>query len=416
MRIAMISYHTCPLASIEGKETGGMNIYVLELSRALAKKGHTVDVYTRSHETDDALIMRPAPNFRVMHLPAGPQSPLSKRYIRRYIPAFAKEYEAFVKSQKIRYDVIHAHYYQSGSAAQKIMKGQRTAFVMSFHTLALMKNLVARDTRERESQLRIDAEFRLMRAADTVIASSESDKQYLQYLYDVPDGKINIILPGIDPSLFHPMNKHVARRHIHADKEHKIVLFVGRVEPLKGIDTILYAMKIIKKRNPKQIVCLWIVGGDVSERANWPKTLQELKRLRKTLGFPASCVHFVGQKPQKELPYYYSAADVVVMPSHYESFGLAALEAMACGTPVITTNVAGISGTIDRTYQSLVTTVNNPLLLASQMQKMLTGSVLTRNFVKEAKKRASELTWDRTADRMLEVYHTLGGLIPENSV
>ncbi len=405
MKIAMISYHTCPLASQEGKETGGMNIYVLELSRALARKGHQIDIFTRSHEANDALITQTEANLRVIHLPAGPQAPVAKKKQLAFIPTFVREYLVFVQTQKMHYDFMHAHYYQSGLAAMKIIKHIPTPFVMSFHTLALMKNLVARDTLEKESIFRIEAEMKLARAAQKIIASSESDKEYMQYLYDVPQEKISVVSPGIDTTIFHPMDKTLARTHIHAHPDHKIALFVGRVEPLKGIDTLLYAMKIIKKKYPGHALCLWIVGGDTSEDpSRWTKTLRELDRLQKTLSLTGD-VHFVGQQPQHELPYFYNAADVVVMPSHYESFGMAALEAMGCGVPVITTNVAGISSRIHDQYKSLVSTVNNPLLLASQIEHVLADPSLSKTFAQETQKNIRDLQWSHGADKMIEIYN-----------
>lgn len=394
MRIAMISYHTCPLASLEGKETGGMNVYVLELSRALARKGHYVDVYTRSHEKNDALITTPGPNLRVMHLPAGPREQIPKKKLVTFIPEFVRAYESFIKKQHISFDVVHAHYYQSGLAALSI--GQ--PFIMSFHTLALMKNLVARDALEREGAARIRVEFTLMKRAQMIVASSKSDRAYMEYLYDAPTEKITVVSPGIDTALFHPMEKKAVRKHIHADPKHKIVLFVGRVEPLKGIDALLYAIKILTKQHPEETICLWIVGGDISEDTNrWPKTLQDLAHLQKTLSLSTS-VRFVGRQKQTELPYYYNAADVVVIPSHYESFGMVALEAIGCGVPIITTNVVGISSLLSDDYASLITNVNNPLLLATQIQKII------------AKPYTAQLTphtWSYVADRMLSVYKKL---------
>lgn len=391
MRIAMISYHTCPLASVEGKETGGMNVYVLELSRALARKGHYVDVYTRSHEENDTLISTPEPNLRIVHLTAGPRTTIPKKHLVRYIAEFVRAYQSFVKKQHISFDVVHAHYYQSGLAAQLLGH----PFIMSFHTLALMKNLVARDALEREGAFRIRAEFSLMKRAQMIVASSKSDRAYTEYLYDTPREKIIVVSPGIDTSLFHPMGKSAARRHIHADPKHKIVLFVGRVEPLKGIDALLYAIKILTKQHPEETVCLWIVGGDITEDTNrWPKTLRDLAQLQKTLSLAMS-VRFVGRQKQTELPYYYNAADVVVIPSHYESFGMVALEAIGCGVPIITTNVAGISSLLSDDYASLITSVNNPLLLATQIQKII------------AKPYTAQLaphTWSYVADRMLSVY------------
>lgn len=395
MNIAMISYHTCPLASLEGKETGGMNVYVLELSRALARGGHHVDVYTRSHEENDALLTSPEPKLRVMHLRAGPQTQLPKQRLVRFIPEFVRAYNAFVQEEGMTYDVVHAHYYQSGLAALSIGR----PFIMSFHTLGLMKNLVARNALEREGTTRIRAEFTLMKRARMIVASSESDRAYMKFLYDVPEKKIAVVFPGIDTALFHPMDKKAARHHIHADPKHKIVLFVGRVEPLKGIDTLLYAIKILKKQYGETI-CLWIVGGDISEDADrWPKTLRELAGVQKTLSLTTS-VRFVGRQKQTELPYFYGAADVVVMPSHYESFGMSALEAIGCGVPVITTNVTGISSLIGDEYSSRITSVNNPLLLASQIQKVLTRAPSAS----QTTRMISEHQWTNVADRMLSVY------------
>lgn len=409
MKIAMISYHTCPRASAEGKETGGMNVYVLELSRALVSQGHSVDIFTRSHEINDPLIIEEENNLRILHIPAGPQAVLPKKRLVSYIPDFIKKAESLVRSEKGIYDVMHAHYYQSGLVAEKVLsKYKNIPFVMSFHTLGLMKNLVARDTLEHESQTRILTEFRLMKRADAIIASSENDKEYMQYLYDASESKIHVIYPGINTSVFHPMDKQSARNHIGAANEHKIVLFVGRIEPLKGIDTLLYAMKILKNKNQSQTVCLWIVGGDTSEPSeHWPKTLRELTVLRKTLGIPESSVHFVGRQPQTELPYFYNAADVVVMPSHYESFGMTALEAMGSGTPVIVTNVAGISSKVDVKHISHVATVNNPLLLASQIDHVLSDRPHAKAVADKAKRSVSGLTWDHAAREVVSVYKNI---------
>src|SRR5260221_172556 len=167
------------------------------------------------------------------------------------------------------------------------------------------------------------------------------------------------------------MDQIKAKQKIDADLSHRIVLFVGRIEPLKGIDGLIYAIKILLKKNPNQQVCLWIVGGDISQHTKeWSSELQKLEKLRELLQMPA-IVRFAGRQSQEQLHYYYNAADVVVMPSHYESFGMAAAEAMACGTPVIMTNVTGISRLLDEKHTGLVTTVNNPLLLASQIEHVL---------------------------------------------
>jgi D-inositol-3-phosphate glycosyltransferase len=267
-----------------------------------------------------------------------------------------------------------------------------------------MKNLVARSEEEKENVHRIEAERLLLTCANRIIASSESEGSYLEYLYDTPKEKITIIPPGVDTELFRPIESNVAKDHIHVPRAQKLILFAGRIEPLKGIDVLLYAMKIVLARNPKYPVCLCIVGGDISQPpTEWSRTHRSLDDLRKLLGLTAS-VTFVGQKPQHELPYYYNAADMVVMPSHYESFGMAALEAMACGVPVITTNVTGISSLVDEKHASLITTVNNPLLLASQIEYFLRQPQKREEVGASLRKHVMDLSWSHIAKKITAVY------------
>jgi D-inositol-3-phosphate glycosyltransferase len=405
-RVAMISFHTCPLAAQEGKETGGMNIYVLELSKELARRGIYVDAFTRSQDTDQPHVVQVNPFFRVIHVLAGPESPVPKKQLISYLPEFIENYHHFVAEQGIQYDLLHCHYYLSGLAGMEIQRraGKHLPMLMTFHTLALMKNLVARDELEKEEKARIEAEFELVRAADAIIAPSESDKHYLQYLYSAAEGKVVVIPPGVDVANFKPMDQQMAKIFLGIDPCDQIILFCGRIEPLKGIDMLLYAMKIMVEQNPALRVCLWIIGGDVSQQPEqWSKELQKLEKLRALLKL-ASVVHFAGQQPQEILPYYYNAADVVVMPSHYESFGMAAAEAMACGVPVITTNVAGISSLIDDRHDLLLTSVNNPLLLARQMANLLGNLEARASISRRVHQTVQDLNWQQIASRILTTY------------
>ena len=206
--------------------------------------------------------------------------------------------------------------------------------------------------------------------------------------------------------MFRPIKKSEARNFVQASADEKIVMFVGRIEPLKGIDMLMYAMKVVNHDNPDLRLKLYIVGGDISQDTNlWSAELQKLEQLRKVLRIP-EVVKFVGQKPQHELVYYYNAADIVVMPSHYESFGMAALEAMTCGVPVITTNVAGISSLIDERKKALLTSVNNPLLLASQIEHLLTNPKTHAEISAELKEKVINLGWDNVAEQVTEVYES----------
>ena len=406
-RVAMMSFHTCPLAAQEGKETGGMNIYVLELSKQLARQGIAVDAFTRSQDNQQPYIVQVNPLFRVIHVPAGPETPVPKKQLIQYLPEFVQNYHKFVAEQGIEYDVIHCHYYLSGLAGLEIVRQTPAPLVMSFHTLALMKNLVARDELEKEERERIDAEFQLVSAVDKIIAPSDSDKSYLEYLYQANDCKVVMIPPGVDVQNFKPMDGREAKRYLGIREDDRIILFCGRIEPLKGIDSLLYAMRIMVEREPELDACLWIIGGDVSQQpSQWSKELQKLEKLRHLLKL-TSVVHFAGQQPQEILPYYYNAADVVVMPSHYESFGMAAAEAMACGVPVIMTNVAGISGLIDDEHELLVTSVNNPLLLAAQIRHLLVDKDAHAKVSHEVYTTVQDLNWHHIAQKVVAVYESL---------
>jgi D-inositol-3-phosphate glycosyltransferase len=397
--ICMILFHTCPLAFQEGKETGGANVYVLELSKALAKKGYTVDVFTRCQDETQPKIVSVQERLRVIHIKAGPEKTVDKKQLMPYLDEFAENILAFSKSENSAYTVLDCHYYLSGLIGLKLQEKMDIPLFITFHTLALMKNLVARSEKEVESRERIDAEFLLAQKSQKIITPSESDREYLQYLYNAEKEKITIITPGVDAKLFSPMEKGIAKKYVGAPINHKIVLFVGRIEPLKGIDVLMYAVKILLKKNPTLCAKFWIVGGDISQEVGqWTEELQKLESLRDTLGITES-VTFIGRRAQKELPYYYNSAEVVVMPSHYESFGMSAVEAMSCNIPVITTDATGVANLLDDKHQSLITSVNNPLLLAEQLEQVLVHETFVH--MHDIAEHVKDLTWENAAEKVV---------------
>src|SRR5579862_9216439 len=210
-RVALISYHTCPLASEEGKETGGMNVYVLELGKQLAARGWQVDAFTRRQDSSERIVTV-VPGFRVVHINAGPQATLPKKELYQYIPEFVDHLLGFMQDNDLLYEVLDCHYYLSGLIGLEIQKTQKQPIIMTFHTLALMKNLVARDELEKESNERIEAEMTLVQQAQAIVAPSRNEQQYLEYLYGADPAKIHIIHPGVDLSLFRPIPQAQAKQ------------------------------------------------------------------------------------------------------------------------------------------------------------------------------------------------------------
>lgn len=408
-RIALISFHTCPLSSQEGKETGGMNIYVLELATNLSHMGFMVDVFTRDQDETREKIVQINPLFRVIHLTAGPKINIPKKELLSYTDEFVQSYQKFTLHEHLSYDLLDCHYFLSGIIGLEIQKlsPKHIPLVMTFHTLALMKNLVAKTLEEQEGIERIEAERCITAKANAIISPSETDKEYLRYLYECDEKKITVISPGVNTNLFTPIPKIEAKQFLNASLNDKIILFVGRIEPLKGIDTLMYALKILLEKQKHENLMLWIVGGDISQRKElWSVELQKLEALKKLLGLECS-VQFIGRQLPESLPFYYNAAEVAVVPSQYESFGMTAIEAMACNTPVITTDVTGVSNILDAEHEKLIGSAGNPLYLSEQIAYILENKKETDALSNNLYKKVQDLSWPKVVERIIAVYKKL---------
>jgi D-inositol-3-phosphate glycosyltransferase len=410
MNIAMFSVHTCPLAALGGKETGGMNVYVRELSRELARRGHRVDIFTRSQDPDvphiewDGLGL----GADVLHIPAGPEAPYNKHHLFNYLPEFVHGVQEFMDTERIHYDVYHAHYWLSGWVARELQNCQRAPVVQMFHTLGVLKNAVARGQADRETENRINVEREIMQFADRVVAATPRDRQQMIDLYDAPQDRIAIIPPGVDLGLFHPIPLVEAKEFVESPLDHHTILFVGRIDPIKGIDVWFQAMALIVQENPelREKMCVCLIGGDVDEETPRDAEMARLQSLKDELGI-GDVVTFLGKRAQQCLPYYYSAADVVVMPSRYESFGMVALEAMACGVPVVASDVGGLSFVVRDGETGYLVPEGNPRALADCLGYLIRNPGLRAHLGRKAQQVASEYAWPRIADQVEELYITL---------
>ena len=406
-RVAMLSVHSCPLATLGGKETGGMNVYVRDLSRELGRRGIYVDCFTRSQNPAvPRITSRLGPNGRVMHIPAGPEAPYDKMHVLEHLPQFVSQVSDFARREGLVYDVIHSHYWLSGLAAADLRRAWNSPVVQMFHTLGQMKNSVASGPEEWEPEQRLEGESEVMASADRLVAATPTERAQMVWLYGADASKIAVVPCGVDLGLFRPIETEKAKRMLGLPANRRIVLYVGRIEPLKGIDTLLRAMALVAPEIPRwqEELSVVIIGGAAGAGADQTSAeLARLQELRAELGIQ-DLVTFQGAQSQDTLVYYYAAADMVVMPSHYESFGMVALEAMACGTPVVASRVGGLAHNVQDGRTGFLVPERDPVALADKIQRLLLDESLRRRLGQQASLWAQRFSWPVIADQILELY------------
>ncbi|MDQ3781273.1 MAG: glycosyltransferase [Chloroflexota bacterium] len=383
-----------------------MNVYVRELGCQLGQLGLPVDIFTRrtNSETPERLAL--CPNVNVIAIAAGPPQPLAKNDLFPYLPEFAAEMALYSLREGIRYDVMHAHYWLSGWAAHLARRYWDAPFVQMFHTTAHMKNAVAA-VADRESMLRGQIERRLLDLADSVIAANPDERADLVWRQGTANAKVCTIPPGVDLDLFRPRDRDDARKQLDLPPDQPILLFVGRIDPIKGIDTLLAASERLRDHpaltSPPLIL---FVGGDLDAAGEPEGPLAAVVAEADARGV-ADRFRFVGSQPQDQLPLFYSAADLVVVPSRYESFGLVAIEAMACGTPVVASRVGGLTFTIDEGGSGLLVPPNDPEALAEAVALLLLDSGCRRALASGALTTAERFAWPSVAASIMHVYQRL---------
>jgi D-inositol-3-phosphate glycosyltransferase len=406
LRIAMLSVHTCPLATLGGKETGGMNVYVRDLSRELARRGHYVDIYTRSQDGTHPRINQNGlgRGARVIHIRAGPEQPYNKNLVYDHLPEFVDGVLAQAQTDGAEYDVLHSHYWLSGVVAWELRQRWGKPILHMFHTLGHMKNVVAQRPEERETVRRIEVESDIVQFADRLIAATPVEEEQLVQLYGADPSHVHVISPGVDTERFHPIPQAHAKERLALCPDCRLILFVGRIEPLKGVDNLLRAIALVVAKRPelREQLHVPIIGGDV-DRIREDDEMVRLQELREELGI-VDIVTFLGAKDQDTLQYYYSAAEMVVMPSDYESFGMVALEAMACGTPVIASDVGGLSFLVRHGRTGYRVPARDPKALAARVTRLLTDEGLRRRIGQRAACWAESYAWPRIADRIEALY------------
>ncbi|MEO9254541.1 MAG: glycosyltransferase [Tepidiformaceae bacterium] len=392
MRIAMISAHTSPLAALGGRETGGMNVYVLELSRELARLGYKVDIFTR-RDGEQPRVDEIGANLRLVRIAAGPAKPISKDEIMHFLPEFAANMREFIAGQTEQYSIIHSHYWQSGWVGTILARELKVPHIVMFHTLGEVKNRAR--ISEQESKLRIRHERTITRRATAIVTASEHECGLLERYYGADPARMHTIPCGVDLELFQPIERTTARRMLNLHATRPVLLWVGRMEKLKGVDILINAVAQLDERD----FTLLIVGGD--EYAADLKA--ELHAQVEATGLGAN-IRFEGAVPHGDLPLYYSAADVCVVPSYYESFGLVAVEAMACGTPVVASRVGGLISTVTDGVNGYLIPWRCPEPFAEKLEVLLNNPELRENFSRAARRSVERFRWRTIGLQIASLY------------
>ncbi len=406
-RIAVLSVHTSPLARLGSHDSGGMNVYVRRLSEELGRLGIGVDVFTRRSDNHAPAVVEFGPDVRLLHIKAGPSRYVSKRHLVDYLPEFVSGVKRVSEGLPEGYALVHGHYYLSGWVGAVLAHCWQVPHVQSFHTLARVKNSALPETATLESVRRIDMEAKVMASADRIVATSPTDKQDVIRHYGVSPDKISVVPPGLDLSLFHRMDRDLAKQQLGLDGK-RMLLFVGRMDRIKGVETLLRMAGELIAADPHLRLSVLIVGGDRQVRVI-DDASRELVRLRTLVGELGlrRVVKFVGPKEQHDLPAYYAAADVCVVPSYAESFGMVAVEAMACGTPVVASRVGGLQSTVVDGVTGFLVPSGRPDEFARRVRQVLDSPELRDRLGQAAVQAASRYRWPSVARQLEALYASL---------
>jgi D-inositol-3-phosphate glycosyltransferase len=399
-RVAMISMHTSPLATPGLGDAGGLNVYVAELARRLGERGLKVDVYTRRDTPDVPDIVDVHEHTRVIHVTAGPAEYVAKEALPSLIDEFSAELELHLD----QHDLIHSHYWLSGQVGLQLKRSQGIPLVHTMHTMARVKNSNLSRDQPVESDIRERGEAAIVRFADVLTANTPDEAAELRSHYRARTEQIMIVPPGVDLHTFHPCNQPKSRAQFGVAQGIQVILFVGRIQPLKAPDVLIRAVAELTRRDPerRERLQLIIIGGPSGSNGEWSRTLGPLAIDHGV----EDMVDFRPHSARSELFRWYCVSDVVAVPSYNESFGLVALEAQACGRPVVATDVGGLRHTVRDHYSGLLVNGHDKRQWADALATILDDHDEMIRMGNNAAAHAATFSWDNTAAATLQAYRT----------
>jgi D-inositol-3-phosphate glycosyltransferase len=402
-RVAMISVHTSPLDQPGTGDAGGLNVYVLELSRRLAAAGIDVDIFTRATSSRVDPVVSVGDRILVHNIHAGPFEGLTKGELPSQLCVFAREVLRSEAAQPLgHYDLVHSHYWLSGQVGALARDRWGVPLVHTMHTMAKVKNQALASGDTPEPSARIIGEEQVVEAADMLIASTDVEAMQLVNLYDANPDRVEVVHPGVDLAVFRRRDARAARVQVGLPRDAHVVLFAGRLQPLKAPDVLLRAVALLLDETPhlRSRLVVPVVGGPSGTGLEHPESLAELVA---ELGI-GDVVRFVPPAPASELAVWDAAATVVAVPSYNESFGLVAAEALATGTPVVAAAVGGLPTVVVDGENGLLLGTHEPRDWAAALRRVLLDDALRARLSEGARTRAARFSWENTAERTLDVY------------
>jgi D-inositol-3-phosphate glycosyltransferase len=400
-RVATLMVHTSPLDQAGTGDAGGMNIYVVEAAQNMAAMGVQVDIFTRRTNTDIADVVEVSPGVRVIQLNVGPVSGVTKEQLPKLIPELSVAFSKAMSND--HYDVIHSHYWISGKVAMPVAKELGIPLVHTMHTMARVKNLNLAEGETPEPMIRVQGETQVVAAADALVANTDAEAASLVSLYEACPDNVLVVSPGVNLKVFTPgSGRAAAREVVGLDKDAHIITFVGRIQPHKGPEVLIRAIAEMVSHSPhlRQKLITNIIGG--ASGANQSE-VERLKELTTWLGID-DVVRFAPPVPREDLPQWYRASDLVCVPSYSESFGLVALEAQACGTPVVATAVGGLRTAVADGISGVLVDGHDPRAWSSVLARLLQEPQRRVLLSMGAVEHASHFGWDATSRGTLDIY------------
>ena len=402
-RVAMLSVHTSPLDQPGTGDAGGMNVYIVETARRLAERGVEVEVFTRATSGELPPSVELSPGVLVRHLPAGPFEPMAKEDLPGLLCSFSTGLLRVEAQHEPGYfDLVHSHYWLSGQVGALAQDRWRVPLVHSMHTMAKVKNDLLADGDIPEPSARVVGESQVVAVADRLVANTEAEASQLIELYGASPERVAVVSPGVDLDVFTPGDQQTSRAILGVPATARLLLFVGRIQPLKAPDVLLHAVARMLQQAPslRENLVVAVVGGPSGSGLAHP---EHLDKLASALGI-RDVVRFAPPTRQEELAHWYRAADVTVVPSYNESFGLVAVESQACGTPVVAAAVGGLRTAVADQLSGLLVDGHNPSDYADVLTRMLHDSSERNRLAKGALVHARQFGWEQTTADTLDVY------------